>query len=86
MISGKTSTGFEYTIAENVGDDYEILELMGSVKNGDPLSIFRLIDKILGEEQHKALKEHCRVDGRVSTARMNAEIVDIFANAKEVKN
>lgn len=86
MISGKTQSGFEYTIADNIGDDYELLELMGEVRNGDTLAIFALIDRVLGREQHNALKEHCRVDGRVSTTRMNEEIVDIFTNSKEVKN
>ena len=86
MISGKTQSGFEYIIADNIGDDYELLELMGEVRNGDTLAIFALIDRVLGKEQHKALKEHCRIDGRVSTTRMNEEIVDIFTNSKEVKN
>ena len=86
MISGKTQSGFEYTIADNIGDDYELLELMGEVRNGDTLAIFALIDRVLGREQHNALKEHCRVDGRVSTTRMNEEIVDIFTNSKEAKN
>lgn len=86
MVTGKTQSGFEYTIADNIGDDYELLELMGEVRNGDTLAIFALIDRVLGKEQHKALKEHCRVDGRVSTTRMNEEIVDIFTNSKEVKN
>ena len=86
MVTGKTQSGFEYTIADNIGDDYELLELMGEVRNGDTLAIFALIDRVLGKEQHEALKEHCRVDGRVSTTRMNEEIVDIFTNSKEVKN
>ena len=86
MVTGKTQSGFEYTIADNIGDDYELLELMGEVRSGDTLAIFALIDRVLGKEQHKALKEHCRVDGRVSTTRMNEEIVDIFTNSKEVKN
>ena len=86
MVTGKTASGFEYQIDDNIGDDYELLELMGEVRNGDTLAIFALIDKILGKEQHKALKEHCRVEGRVSTAKMNEEIVDIFTNSKQVKN
>ena len=86
MITGKTHSGFEYTIADDIGDDYELLELMSDVRDGDTLAIFQLINKILGKEQHKALKEHCRVDGVVSTTRMNEEIVDIFAASKDVKN
>ena len=86
MITGKTRSGFEYTIADNIGDDYELLELMSDVRSGDTLAIFALINKVLGKEQHQALKEHCRVDGVVSTAKMNEEIVDIFAASKDVKN
>ena len=86
MISGKTRTGFEYAIADDVFDDYEILELMGKVKKNDPLAIFELIERLLGEEQKDRLKEHCRVDGRVPIEAMNAEIVDIFADAKVKKS
>ena len=87
MITGKTQSGFEYQINDNIGDDYELLELMGKVKDGDQLAIFAMIDRILGPAQHKALKEHCRLeDGHVSTTRMNSEIVEIFTNTKEVKN
>ena len=86
MLTGKTQSGFEFTIADNIGDDYELLELMGQVRNGDTLAIFELINRVLGKEQHKALKEHCRVNGVVSTAKMNEEIVDIFTSSKEVKN
>ena len=84
MISGKTRTGFEYAIADDVFDDYEILELMGKVKKNDPLAIFELIERLLGEEQKDQLKDHVRVNGRVPMSAINDEIVDIFSN-EEVK-
>lgn len=84
MISGKTRTGFEYVIDDNVFDDYEILELMAKVKKNDPLAIFELIERLLGEEQKDQLKDHVRVNGRVSMSAINDEIVDIFSN-EEVK-
>ena len=80
MISGKTRTGFEYTIDEEALNDYEILELMAKVRNNDVLSIFELIERLLGEEQKNRLKEHCRVNGRVPISAINDEIVDIFTN------
>ena len=80
MISGKTRTGFEYTIDEEALNDYEILELMAKVRNNDVLSIFELIERLLGEEQKNRLKEHCRVNGRVPISAINDEIVDIFSN------
>ena len=84
MISGKTRTGFEYVIDDNVFDDYEILELMAKVKKNDTLAIFELIERLLGEEQKDQLKDHVRVNGRVSMSAINDEIVDIFSN-EEVK-
>lgn len=84
MISGKTRTGFEYVIDDNVFDDYEILELMAKVKKNDPLAIFELIERLLGEEQKDQLKDHVRVNGRVPMSAINDEIVDIFSN-EEVK-
>ena len=84
MISGKTRTGFEYAIADDVFDDYEILELMAKVKKNDPLAIFELIERLLGEEQKDQLKDHVRVNGRVPMSAINDEIVDIFTN-EEVK-
>lgn len=84
MISGKTRTGFEYVIDDNVFDDYEILELMAKVKNNDPLAIFELIERLLGEEQKDQLKDHVRVNGRVPMSAINDEIVDIFSSS-EVK-
>ena len=86
MISGVTQTGFVYNIDENIGDDYEILKLMKSVRDGDQLAIIDLIERILGPEQNRALEDHCRTeDGRISTAKMNEEIVDIFNNQNDVK-
>lgn len=86
MISGKTQSGFEYAIEESALNDYEILELMAKIRKDDVFAIFELIEKLLGEEQKDRLKEHCRVDGRVPIEAMNAEIVDIFADAKVKKS
>ena len=86
MISGKTRTGFEYVIEDDVFDDYEILELMAKVKKNDPLAIFELIERLLGEEQKDQLKDHVRVNGRVPMSAINDEIVDIFSNSEVKKS
>ena len=86
MISGKTRTGFEYVIDDNVFDDYEILELMAKVKKNDSLAIFELIERLLGEEQKDRLKDHVRVNGRVPMSAINDEIVDIFSNSEVKKS
>ena len=83
MITGKTKSGFEYEIPETVGDDNEVLEALARLqqKDGGVLQIVTLIDRVLGSEQRDAFKEHCRVDGRVSTEKIAEEFFDIFSNA-----
>lgn len=86
MINGTTSTGFEYAIPETVGDDYEVLEAIAKLKNGeDVLAMVKLIDRVLGEDQREAFKEHCRVDGRVSTERVMNEFFEIFSSHDATK-
>ena len=86
MIKGKTKSGFEYEIADTVGDDYEILELMVRIQKNDFLAITELVDRVLGSEQKDRFKDHCRnEDGRVSTERMMTEFFEIFSSNNTTK-
>ena len=86
MITGTTSTGFAYEVADTVGDDYEVLEALARIqKSQDLFSVVTLIDHVLGDEQRDAFKEHCTVDGRVSTEMMMNEFLDIFTGDKDLK-
>ena len=85
MITGTTRTGFSYQIEDEALNDYEILDLMAKVRKNDVLSIFELVERLLGEEQKDRLKDHCRdASGRVPISAINDEIVDIFT-AEQVK-
>lgn len=77
----RTSTGFEFTIADGVFDDWELIELIADVSDGNGLKIPAVLKKLLGDEQAAALKEHVRKDGRVTVEAMNAEIADIIEQA-----
>ena len=87
MKQGKTQTGFEFELSENIGNDYEVVELLSELEE-NPLVLTRLVVKILGKDQAKRLKDHVRdAEGRVPTDRMTEEIVDIFQNSgEETKN
>lgn len=87
MRQGKTKTGFEFELSENIGNDYEVVELLSDLEE-NPLVLTRLVIKILGKEQAKRLKDHVRDEsGLVSTEKMTQEIVDIFQNSgEETKN
>lgn len=78
-IEGKTSSGFEYRIEREILDDWEILEKLSEL-DGVPSSIYTM-KAFLGEEQYKALKEHCRTEsGRVSSSRIEEEMLQILAD------
>lgn len=86
MVTGTTASGFAYEIDDNVGDDYEVLELMAKVRKNDTFAIFELIEKILGPEQKDRLKDHCRQpNGRVPISKINDEVVEILTAQKDLK-
>lgn len=80
----KTKTGFEYTLPEKLDDDFEYLELIREAQNS-PLAVVDVAKKLLGDEGYAKLKEHCTVDGRVSTEKIVSEITEISNNTDEIK-
>lgn len=85
-MKGITETGFEFEVDVQALDDWEVLEQLSEMEEGNMLYAPRFVKKILGKEQGKALIEHCRVDGRVPTEKVLSEIFDIFSKIKEGKN
>lgn len=87
MIEGKTSTGFEFKLEDEVLDDYELLEVLCDVDDGNMAAIRKVLPMLLGEDQATALKEHLRGDtGRVSASKLFDAVAEIFNTSKELKN
>lgn len=85
-MKGVTKSGFEYEIDEAVGNDYEILEIMAGLEDNF-LNLFKLVEKLLGKEQTKKLKEHVRnEEGIVPTDKMSEEITEILEGTNTTKN
>ena len=87
MIKGKTSSGFEYEISEDVVNDYELLENLAELE-ANPLILTTVIKQVLGAEQAEKLKNHVRNNrGTVPIDKITNEILDIFTNSgEEIKN
>lgn len=87
MIKGKTSSGFEFEISEDVANDYELVENLGELED-NPLILGKIVNQILGKEQTARLKDHVRNEkGIVPTDKMTQEIIEIFKNSgEETKN
>ena len=84
MIKGKTKSGFNYHIDENVLQDYELLEAIAETEK-NPIYITKVVRMLLGDDVDK-LKDHVRDDkGHVSIEKMNVEITEIFEAQKKLK-
>lgn len=84
MLTGKTESGFEYTITENIAKDHITLKYLAKMVN-DPTAVFSLIDRMveLGLDE-PALYEHCKADdGIVPIDAVAKEVTEIIqSNAK----
>lgn len=87
MMTGTTKSGFRYELQDEAMDDYELLEMLCDIDNGNTSLITTAAKQILGKEQLTALKEHVRgKNGRVSAEKMIGEITEILTGNKETKN
>lgn len=87
MLTGKTKSGFEFEIDEEILDDYDFLELLCKIDEGEITLVIKMVDHLLGAEQKEKLKEHVRTEtGRVSAKRLLEEMMEIFNETKEGKN
>lgn len=86
MLTGKTTTGFDFTIEDSALDDWELMEVLADIDDGKTQKIGTAVKLLLGKEQADLLKEHCRNDeGRVPATAMMAEVGEIFAAMRENK-
>lgn len=81
MIKETLKNGFEVEIPDENLDDYELLEDLAALDEGEENTgkIVSAYKRLLGAEQYKALKEHIRGDGgRVSATAMLETLQEIF--------
>ena len=87
MITGKTRSGFEYSIDDELLDDFDFFESLCEIDNGQIGKVTTVITQLLGEEQKKKLKDHIRTEkGRVPASKMIEELMDIMATNNQGKN
>lgn len=87
MLSGKTSSGFQFQIEEDALDDWDLLEEMTAVDDGESTRIIKVADLLLGSEQKNALKAHVRkIHGRCKASAMVEEIGEILNANNASKN
>ena len=86
-MKAKLKDGFEIEISESVTDDWEFLEVLSGIDEGETGLIVKAAKMLLGNEGVKALKEHLRNDnGKVSSTAMIAALEELLESVNELKN
>ena len=86
-MTGVTKSGFKFAVDEGIADDYEFVELLCEIADGQFEKFPKFSKMVLGDEQVTALKDHLRENnGRCSTKAMIAEIFEIVGFSKDSKN
>ena len=78
------TNGFEAQIDEQALHDWEVVEAVCELDNGNSTMLPSLFNALLGEEQKKALVAHIKAEkGRCTVEDMTACLVEIFQTLKE---
>jgi hypothetical protein len=73
------TNGFELTVDENALHDWEVVETICEIDNGNSTKLPALFNAILGEEQKKALVAYQREKtGACTVEDMSGFLVEIF--------
>lgn len=85
MIEGKTSSGFEFSVNENIKTDWRFVKAIskaGSSKGNEIVNIEGLVDLVtllLGPDGEERLCTHLqREDGTISLHLVNVEVREIL--------
>lgn len=85
IVKGKTETGFEFEIDRDC-IDMELLDDLAEMQE-NPAITGRVLNRLLGKEQKRALYDHVRDEaGHVPIDKAAAELVDIFKGLENGKN
>jgi hypothetical protein len=87
MIKGKTESGFEFEIDEQVVNDMRVIDAMVAAYDENLGGVSRLISLVLTPEQKKDFYAHLADEhGRVPLERASKEIFQILQYNGETKN
>ena len=86
-MTARLNDGFEIEISESVTDDWEFLEVLSGIDEGETGLIVKAARMLLGKDGVKALKEHLRnKDGKVSSTAMVTALGELMESVNSLKN
>lgn len=75
--------GLSLEIDERILNDMELVDDMAQADDGDPTGLSRLVLRLLGSDQRKALYKQLRTDGIVPTDKVLEAVKEIFEKLGE---
>ena len=80
MIQGKTESGFQYELNDNVLNNMELVDAIADLDDrGSLFALSRVCLLLVGKEQRKLLYDHVRTeDGRVPNNDVEREVIEIL--------
>lgn len=82
-----TESGFTCKVSDEVADNYELLELLIELDEGNNTVLPKILPMVLSEEDIGAMKRFLRErDGRVATSAVGRMLIEIFKARKSTKN
>ena len=86
MLTGTTSTGFEWKVEEESLDDMELLDALVAWDAGSGEAASTVCLHLLGKQQRAALYDHLRgEDGRVKLTAAVAAVNEILTELRDGK-
>ncbi len=86
-MKAKLNDGYQTEIIEENIGDWEFLEVLSDIDEGEEGLIVKAARMMLGKEGVKDLKEHLRNEqGKVPTASMVEALRELMESANELKN
>lgn len=87
MITGKSESGFEFSVQESALNDYRLLKIFRQIDKGRADYMVDAIDMLLGDEQSERLESFIQErDGEVATSAVFAEFRNIMSVIRALKN
>lgn len=80
MVKGKTKSGFEFELEENVINNMELVDALADCADDNPFAVSKAVKLLLGNDLRQKLYDHLRTeDGRVPMEEVSVAVSEIFA-------
>ncbi|MEF9970519.1 MAG: hypothetical protein RR759_08715 [Ruthenibacterium sp.] len=88
MITGKTQSGFAFSLPESAINNMELIDALSDAVDDNPIAVSKACLLLLGKDLRQKLYDYLRKeDGRVPIEDVSQSLIDIFgAFGKQGKN